>query len=184
MVVWSLAPEANGKLRGMQTATVRTDECGHRGVVQRTTLVATRIGDVPPDVTVADPANNRTPRPGSFISTHPVRGYVSLSFNFFTTQFDANPLSTSTAGTTIQYQPYPFSLGSDSPRTSAPPHNTHTSPITISGIPSTFQYFLGLCSRSLSSAFVVMTLHPFVNWSVLQTSMPKVRPAVKRFRFV
>ncbi|WP_369741621.1 serine/threonine-protein kinase [Mycobacterium servetii] len=61
MVVWSLAPEANGKLRGMQTATVRTDECGHRGVVQRTTLVATRIGDVPPDVTVADPANVAPP---------------------------------------------------------------------------------------------------------------------------
>jgi len=56
-VVWSLAPQANGKLRGMQTATVRTNECGDRGVVQRTTLVATRIGDVPPNVTVADPAN-------------------------------------------------------------------------------------------------------------------------------
>ncbi len=56
MVVWSLAPRADGTLRGTQTATVRSNECGARGVVQRISIVATRIGDVPPNVTVADPA--------------------------------------------------------------------------------------------------------------------------------
>ncbi len=56
MVVWSLAPRADGTLRGTQTATVRSNECGARGVVRRIAIVATRIGDVPPDVTVADPA--------------------------------------------------------------------------------------------------------------------------------
>lgn len=52
----SLAPQADGSLRGVQTETVRTTECGAQGAVLRVPVVATRVGDVPPEVTVGDPA--------------------------------------------------------------------------------------------------------------------------------
>ncbi|MBO0865465.1 MAG: serine/threonine protein kinase [Mycobacterium sp.] len=55
-VVWSLTPQADGTLRGVQTETVQSNECGAAGSVLRVPVVATRIGDVPPNVTVADPA--------------------------------------------------------------------------------------------------------------------------------
>jgi serine/threonine protein kinase, bacterial len=53
---WSLAPQPDGTLRGVATETVLTDECGNQGTVYRTPVVATRTGDVPLGVTVADPA--------------------------------------------------------------------------------------------------------------------------------
>jgi serine/threonine-protein kinase len=54
-VAWSLAPQADGTLRGTETQTVTTNECGAQGAVVRTPVVATRVGDVPPAVTLADP---------------------------------------------------------------------------------------------------------------------------------
>ena len=55
-VVWSLTPEPDGTLRGVQTQTVQSNECGSQGATLRIPVVASRTGDVPPDVTVADPA--------------------------------------------------------------------------------------------------------------------------------
>ncbi|SON63412.1 Serine/threonine-protein kinase PknF [Mycobacterium simulans] len=52
----SLAPQADGTLRGVETETVRSDECGARGAVLRVPVVATRVGEVPPSVTLGDPA--------------------------------------------------------------------------------------------------------------------------------
>jgi len=54
-VVLSLVPQPDGTLRGMQTETVHSNECGAQGAVLRIPVVAARVGDVPP-VTVADPA--------------------------------------------------------------------------------------------------------------------------------
>ncbi|OIN82035.1 serine/threonine-protein kinase [Mycobacterium malmoense] len=54
-IAWSLAPQADGTLRGTQTETVLTNECGAQGAVVRVPVVATRVGDVPPAVTLADP---------------------------------------------------------------------------------------------------------------------------------
>jgi serine/threonine-protein kinase len=64
-VVWSLTPEPDGTLRGVQTQTVQTNECGSQGATLRIPVVACRTGDVPPDVTVADPAGaaNQTAAP-------------------------------------------------------------------------------------------------------------------------
>ena len=56
MCTWSLEPQPDGTLRGVQTDTVLTNECGFQGTVTQTPFVATRIGDVPSGVTVADPA--------------------------------------------------------------------------------------------------------------------------------
>jgi serine/threonine protein kinase, bacterial len=55
-VAWSLAPQADGTLRGTETETVLSNECGAQGAVVRVPVVAIRAGDVPPGVTLADPA--------------------------------------------------------------------------------------------------------------------------------
>ena len=53
---WSLQPQKDGTLRGVQTITVLSNECGFQGNVYKTPLVATRTGDVSPNIIVADPA--------------------------------------------------------------------------------------------------------------------------------
>jgi serine/threonine-protein kinase len=55
-VVWSLTPQPDGTLRGVQTQTVQSNECGAQGAMLRIPVVATRVGDVPSGVEVADPA--------------------------------------------------------------------------------------------------------------------------------
>src|ERR1700761_2303521 len=55
-VVWTLTPEPDGTLRGVQTQTVQSNECGSQGATLRIPVVASRTGAVPPGVTVADPA--------------------------------------------------------------------------------------------------------------------------------
>jgi serine/threonine protein kinase, bacterial len=52
----SLQPQPDGTLHGFNTITVLTNECGGQGDVYKTPVVATRIGDVPPAVVLADPA--------------------------------------------------------------------------------------------------------------------------------
>jgi hypothetical protein len=56
MVTVSWDPQPDGTLRGVKTETVVTNECGQQGLVWQYQMVATRVGDVPPGVTVADPA--------------------------------------------------------------------------------------------------------------------------------
>ena len=55
-VAWSLAPQPDGTLRGTETETVLSKECGAQGAVVRIPVVATRVGDAPPGVALADPA--------------------------------------------------------------------------------------------------------------------------------
>jgi len=56
LVEWSLEPQSDGSLRGVAIDTTLTNECGFQGNVIQTPLVATRTGEVPTGVTVADPA--------------------------------------------------------------------------------------------------------------------------------
>jgi serine/threonine protein kinase, bacterial len=56
MVAWSLEPQPDGTLKGVWSETALTTECGRQGVVRQAPVVATRTGDVPPIVTVANPA--------------------------------------------------------------------------------------------------------------------------------
>ncbi|GAC1407209.1 MAG: hypothetical protein NVS4B6_25040 [Mycobacterium sp.] len=53
---WSLRPQKDGTLRGLETITVLTGECGFEGNVYDTPILATRINDVPSSIIVADPA--------------------------------------------------------------------------------------------------------------------------------
>ncbi len=55
-VAWSLAPQADGSLRGTVTETALSNECGAQGAVVRVPVVATRTGDAPAGVPLADPA--------------------------------------------------------------------------------------------------------------------------------
>jgi serine/threonine-protein kinase len=55
-VVWSLTPQPDGTLRGVQTQTVQSNECGAQGAILRIPVVASRVGEVPAGVNVADPA--------------------------------------------------------------------------------------------------------------------------------
>jgi serine/threonine protein kinase, bacterial len=66
-VAWSLAPQADGTLRGTKIETVLSNECGAQGAVVRTPVVATRVGDVPAGVTLADPVQvaNATTTPAA-----------------------------------------------------------------------------------------------------------------------
>jgi serine/threonine-protein kinase len=50
-----LEPQPDGTLRGTETETVLTNECGNQGT-WRTPLSVTRTGDVPRAVVLADPA--------------------------------------------------------------------------------------------------------------------------------
>jgi hypothetical protein len=52
---WSLEPQPDGTLKGVETISIQTNECGNQGTI-RAPFVGTRIGDVPPSVIVADPA--------------------------------------------------------------------------------------------------------------------------------
>ena len=52
---FSLEPQPDGSLRGTATKTVLTDECGEQGRVSTMSIVATRVGDVPLSVVLADP---------------------------------------------------------------------------------------------------------------------------------
>ncbi|OBK39138.1 nuclease PIN [Mycobacterium sp. 1165196.3] len=54
-VAWSLAPQADGTLRGTETETVLSNECGAQGAVVRVPVVATRAGDAPAKVALGDP---------------------------------------------------------------------------------------------------------------------------------
>ncbi len=74
-VAVSLAPQADGTLRGTETETVLSNECGAQGAVVRVPVVATRVGDVPPNVTLADPAQvANAPAAPSTTSSPPVLG--------------------------------------------------------------------------------------------------------------
>jgi serine/threonine-protein kinase len=54
-VAWSLAPQADGTLRGTLTETVLSNDCGAQGAVARVPVVVARVGDAP-GVALADPA--------------------------------------------------------------------------------------------------------------------------------
>jgi serine/threonine-protein kinase len=56
-IAWSLVPQADGTLRGTETETVLSNDCSAQGAVVRVPVVATRVGDAPPGVTLADPTD-------------------------------------------------------------------------------------------------------------------------------
>ena len=80
-VAWSLAPQADGTLRGTETQTVTSNECGAQGAVVRTPVVAARVGDVPPGVTLADPTQALNTSTTAAHAAPPVLGGVCSDAN-------------------------------------------------------------------------------------------------------
>ena len=84
---WSAEPQPDRSLRGVWTLTVLTDECGFAGTVSQAPLVAVRTGDVPPTVTVADPATitatSPTPSP-----VPPVAGVTPVLDGTFRVEYE------------------------------------------------------------------------------------------------
>lgn len=69
--VLSLRPQPQGDLVGEMVVTVRSNECGQQAAVIRIPAVASRSGDVPPAVTVPDPATVPSPPSTTPSSTPP-----------------------------------------------------------------------------------------------------------------
>ena len=55
-MTWDLVPQPDGTLRGVNTVTFSSNECGSKGRIITTPIVGTRTGPVPPNVVLADPA--------------------------------------------------------------------------------------------------------------------------------
>jgi serine/threonine protein kinase, bacterial len=76
-VVWSLTPQADGTLRGVQIQTVHSNDCGAQGATLRIPVVVTRVADVPPGVPMADPSKvAASTEPPAATSSAPVLGGV------------------------------------------------------------------------------------------------------------
>ncbi|OBH21066.1 serine/threonine-protein kinase [Mycobacterium sp. E3247] len=75
-LAWSLAPQADGSLRGTVTETVLSNECGAQGAVVRVPVVATRVGDVPAGVNLGDPAQAVSASTAAATPAPPVLGAV------------------------------------------------------------------------------------------------------------
>jgi len=73
-LVLSLRPQPGGDLIGEETVTVQSNECGQRSGVMRVPAVLSRSGDVPPAVTVPDPATvTNAPMPPTTTPSSPHR---------------------------------------------------------------------------------------------------------------
>ncbi|BBY00618.1 serine/threonine-protein kinase [Mycobacterium seoulense] len=75
-LAWSLAPQADGSLRGTVTETVLSNECGAQGAVVRVPVVATRVGDVPAGLHLGDPAQAVSASTAAAAPGPPVLGAV------------------------------------------------------------------------------------------------------------
>ena len=90
-MTWSAEPQSDGTLRGVYTNTGLTNECGLAGVVRQSPIVLTRVGDVPPTVTVADP--QRLPRVAALRPRRRVRcltAHIALTLIWETRQRTGN----------------------------------------------------------------------------------------------
>jgi serine/threonine-protein kinase len=85
VVTVSWEPQPDGTLRGVKAETVVTNECGHQGVVWQYPMLATRVGDVPAGVTVADPATvtaaAATSSPAPAVAGPTLHGSYRLDFD-------------------------------------------------------------------------------------------------------
>ncbi|OBK40316.1 hypothetical protein A5658_22040 [Mycobacterium sp. 1245111.1] len=63
VIVGSMQPQPDGTLRGLRTSTAITSECRRQGAVAQIPFVATRVGELPPDVAISQPAALATTAP-------------------------------------------------------------------------------------------------------------------------
>lgn len=86
----SWVPQQDGTLRGVLTGTILTNECSLQGSVLEVPVAATRTGEVPPGVAVADPGV-AGPRPASTPAPGPWRARFSMAVIGWTTTMRTRP---------------------------------------------------------------------------------------------
>jgi serine/threonine protein kinase, bacterial len=108
-VAWSAQPMPDGTLRGLWSEIALTNECGYEGGVLQAPLVATRTGDVPPTVSVADPATvTATPMTSSPIPA--VAGVTPVLDGTFRVDYDVAKQTMNGQATTGSTPPPPRGL--------------------------------------------------------------------------
>ncbi len=70
LLSWSFEPQPDGTLRGIKTGIALTNDCGLQGQLAVAPVVATRVGDVPGGVAIADPATVAAAPPNSTAAPH------------------------------------------------------------------------------------------------------------------
>ena len=106
VIAWSAEPQPDGTLRGVWSNTVLTAQCGLQGTVWQVPLVATRTGDLPPTVTVADPATvgsiptTSSPAPAITSITPVLDGTYRLAYHVAKQTANGHP---TTGGPNITY---------------------------------------------------------------------------------
>ncbi len=98
-VAWSLDPQPDGTLRGVLTNTGLTNECGNEGMVWQTPVVATRTGDAPAGVAMADPATVPAAPPASS-PIPPVAGVTPVLDGAYSFDYDVAHQTANGAPTT------------------------------------------------------------------------------------
>ena len=93
-----LEPQPDGTLRGVLSMTTVSGECGRQGGVHHIPFIATRIGDVPPKVVVADPSTVPPSKPAPPVVPGPVLdGAYRLDFDSLNTTYSDGARNPSTA---------------------------------------------------------------------------------------
>ena len=95
----SLEPQPGGSLRGLSTATAISSECGQEGSVQQSSFTMTRVGDVPPGVSVPDPStvSVQLPSPVAPVAGPVLDGTYRLDYDHLAaTESDSRMRNTST----------------------------------------------------------------------------------------
>ena len=92
----SMEPQGDETLHGVATTTVTTNECGGRGTVFEDPFVATRVGDVPSSVTVADPTTGHIPMSANPTPPGPglvLEGTYRLDLDFQSQTINGSPVT-------------------------------------------------------------------------------------------
>ena len=85
----SLEPQPDGSLRGLQTVTVISSECGEEGLVRQFPFTVTRVGDVPSGVSVADPLTVNAPdAPVAPVAGPVLDGTYRLDYDYLATTYN------------------------------------------------------------------------------------------------
>jgi len=96
LLTTSWTPQPDGTLRGVRTNTIVTNECGYEGAVWQTPTVATRVGDAPPAVTVADPATltaaPATSSPAPAVAGPGLNGTYRVDYDFVHQTLNGGPV--------------------------------------------------------------------------------------------
>lgn len=81
VTAWRLQPRSDGSFQGVSTMTAVTGECERQGMVYQTPFTAERVGDNPPEITIADPVIDELPAKPATVPGPVLAGSYQLVFD-------------------------------------------------------------------------------------------------------